>query len=120
MTKFTHPDNAPKGHKWQTRNGEPVLGVSAVVVPEGWDGATLRAFVDGGIEPYFHDGLYTSGGIETQHDLFDAPVEQENWVNFYPDKACVPYSTRREADFCAGSTRIACVKVPWVEGQFDE
>ena len=91
MTKFTHPDSAPEGHKWQTRAGDPVLGVSAVVVPEGWGGGTLMAFHNGSAMTHFPDGSLFLDTETSLDDLIDAPVEQENWVNFYPDKACVPY-----------------------------
>lgn len=51
-------------------------------------------------------------------NLVNVPEEVTGYVNIYPDGP--PYSSRAEADSVAGSNRIACVKVTFREGQFDE
>ena len=62
------------------------------------------------------------------HDLINIPepkLSGEVWVNFYlvtpPTSPATidwrTYSTREMADRCSGPNRIACIHVPWTEGE---
>lgn len=66
------------------------------------------------------DGAYKCGGASSL-DLINAPEPKRvAWVNLYPDQHGSAYKTKAEADeFCAHN-RIACVRVEWSPGQFDE
>jgi hypothetical protein len=42
------------------------------------------------------------------------------YVNVYPEGSAYIYSSRAESDSKASGDRIACVRMAWTEGQFDE
>ena len=48
------------------------------------------------------------------------PEKLVKYVNLYPDCSGGGYTTREKADRQAGRNRIACVRVDFEEGQFDE
>ena len=47
------------------------------------------------------------------------PRSGEVWVNIYSD-VMFNYTAKKEADARASSNRLARIKMPWKEGQFDE
>lgn len=52
-------------------------------------------------------------------DLINIPEPKrsgEVWVNFYPNGNSGVCSSREYADKCAYVGRLACVRVPWTEG----
>lgn len=61
--------------------------------------------------------------IEALQNPVEKPVDAlkrsgEVWVNIYSDNRSVMTQTsRKNADECAREGRIACVRVPWVEGE---
>ncbi|MDE2105110.1 MAG: hypothetical protein KGL39_48170 [Patescibacteria group bacterium] len=72
----------------------------------------------------YADGRYSSG-YDRPHDIINVPeppkvhVEYRNCyqrgvLNYYG------YPSRVEADKEAGPNRIACIRITWTEGQFDE
>lgn len=47
----------------------------------------------------------------------------EFWVNIYPDgrdRAYQACDSKASCDQCAGGDRLACVRVPYADGQFDD
>ena len=50
------------------------------------------------------------------------PVKHVMYVNIYPGSPaiCAGNATRKDADLFAGATRIACVRVEFTEGQYDD
>lgn len=56
-------------------------------------------------------------GASSPYDLFMKEVEIVHWVNIYPINAWHPYKTKEEADTFSGTTRIACIKVTYKEGE---
>jgi len=48
------------------------------------------------------------------------PTTNEGWVNVYGDRRGSLYPTREFADAVAHADRIACIRVEWREGQFDD
>lgn len=52
--------------------------------------------------------------------LVDATARREFWVNVYPGQAYQARDTKSECDQTAGGDRLACVRVPYHDGQFDE
>lgn len=101
--KFTHPDIAPEGHKWQTLDGEPV---EQVTVFEAKSGERIT---------YVRDGMLCSGS------LMDAPPEVKVfYINIDEDECDTIFYSRTEADSEAFGDRVACVRVEYYEGQYDE
>jgi hypothetical protein len=123
MTTFTHPDNAPEGHKWQTRDGRDVRIVCTdakgnwPIVALVYDGASEKA------SSYTRRGNYSLNTV-TAHDLIDAPKPKrviEGWVNVYVDRGGNPWfgnihDTKSDADD-AGEDRIACIHIRAEEGE---
>ncbi len=104
----------------QTRDGRKVV-IYCTDAPVAYP---VHGRVDGLEEP----GTWTRDGrfiIDSENidplDLINAPEPKRvSWVNLYPDQHGDAYKTKAEADeFCAHN-RIACVRVEWSPGQFDE
>jgi hypothetical protein len=62
---------------------------------------------------------FTDGSVsakEEEADLFDVPVKHTRWVNiYYP--AAEGYSSKKEANMSASSSRVACIQVTFEEGE---
>lgn len=58
---------------------------------------------------------------EGPYDLVNVPIKHEVWINFYDDEEggydSYSYSSQEIADESADSTRIACVRVKFTEGE---
>ncbi len=56
---------------------------------------------------------------DNDHDLVNVPEEHEAWINLYGGEgdSCYWYSTREVADQCAGTDRIACIKIKFKDGE---
>ena len=69
----------------------------------------------------YADGRVISGR-ENPYDLVNVPKKYEVWINFYDDVGdprgydSYSYSSRAIADESADSTRIACIRVEFTEG----
>jgi hypothetical protein len=51
----------------------------------------------------------------------NTPNKKTGYMNIYPQEVAYgAYSTRKQADHAAQRTRIACVKVEYEEGQYDD
>jgi hypothetical protein len=70
-----------------------------------------------GIDVATKEGLCDEGILQ----LVNSPEKDVLYVNIYPKPACSCLHTSREAaDREALSTRIACIRVEFVEGQYDK
>lgn len=82
----------------------------------------------GGVDCWLARGGYVDKGGTHFNDLIEEWVEPRSgalWVNIYPDGAIFSHESRPRADQANSMTsdrgkRLACVKVYWAEGQFDE
>ena len=110
MNTFTHPKDAPEGHKLVTTGGQPATQVTCFDVR---DDVSIVAVVKGCVHSFTRDG---KGAV---FDLIDAPVTREIWVNFYLSGHAV-HNTRERADYFARRDRIARKRVTFTEGEFDE
>ena len=54
------------------------------------------------------------------YEIPPPPRTGERWINIYSNHLGASYYTKEDADNNVAPTRIACVKVTWTEGQFDE
>lgn len=90
---------------------------------KGWTPIVGLIINDSGetIETWSSDGTFKRGALKS--DPLDLVNINEGvlWVNVYDngEPGCA-YATREEADEWAVKERLARVKVPWREGQFDE
>ncbi len=79
--------------------------------------------MDNSAEAWTMEGRYFSGVGESSVDLIEEWKEPKRgtvWVNVYPGPCWDVYPHKIEADCGALSSRLACIRVDWVEGQFDE
>ncbi len=112
--KCTMPNDAPEGHEWETVNkGYPVriYATDGGPYPVSIHGAVRRA------------GYWSSMSLteeEFAKDVRDKPVEHVRYVNMYPRSLGNVYATKKQAEGSAGEDRLACVRVDFAEGQFDE
>jgi hypothetical protein len=52
--------------------------------------------------------------------LTPEPLSGGAYVNVYPGPVMSVYKSKADADWATSGDRIACVRIEWVEGQFDE
>ncbi len=112
------------GGKVQTRDGRPVKVLST----EGAALFPIVGYVDGQVRP---EVWQPNGGWEPwegPRDLIPAPKKHVGWVNVYasslpnagPFILRTTLRSRADADRVACDNRIACIRVEFTEGQFDE
>ncbi len=67
------------------------------------------------------NGQHDPGHLYSQLDLINTPEpEVVKYVNFDASGCTDAFDTRGAADYCANGDRIACVRVTYRPGQFDE
>lgn len=129
MTRtFTAPKDAPKGHEWQTRNGREVVVYEQITMDPANCFETIFGRYKTSSNGVWHpmswtdEGQFNRGGGNHPMDLCDKPRKQTLWVNIYPETSaqrCAGCNSRAEADRFAATTRIACVRIEYEEGQYD-
>lgn len=105
--------------KYQTRDGRPVelLTTSArgewpVVGHIGGENQVILWTIDG-VCSYSHSGF-------PAYDLVEVTPKRVMWLNVYPDDDAYMPRTRKDADDSSRGGRIACLKIEFEEGQFDD
>lgn len=82
--------------------------------------ASIIALIDEGnfesVHSYTEKGWYFPNETSPR-DLINIPTKKEGWINIYPDMKCsvTIHASKNDADGCAGSDRIACVRIEWEE-----
>jgi len=66
------------------------------------------------------DGTCSLSAEPHKNNLINVPEKHTVYINMYPDGREFSYASREEADECAATNRIACVKVEYEKGQFDD
>ena len=82
----------------------------------------LFVFPDGCCVGYWIDKVNTkvilSGYNRCLWKEYKEPQSGTVWINIYPPgQGSLAYKTRENADTSSLAARIACIEVPWVEGQ---
>ena len=92
----------------KTDDNRPI--VIAIMGPSGRETVAIR----------YADGRIYSGA-NNPYDLVNVPKKYEVWINFYDDEDggydSYSYSSQAIADESADSTRIACVRVEFTDGE---
>ena len=115
--------------KWyKTREGYKAFVshkiIDGVVATCPYGGYVIDQFNQAVLWCWFENGTDSSDGEGHEYDLIEEWKEPKSgvaYVNCYPntlDAICHP--SREKADEDATSGRIACVRVEWKEGQFDD
>ena len=104
----------------QTRDGRPVT----LITTQGREPWPLVGYIGGNTSPWTWRSDGTIGKWETDYDLINVPEPKRNgevWVNIYVSDGgsilSVSWVSRQDADKNAHPARIACVRVPWTEGE---
>lgn len=109
----------------QTRGGRK----ARIVSTNGDNTFQIAAWIEGNNEEHMEvfdaSGSYYGDGKENRNDLINIPETHVRYINFYPnDKLYIDgFETKEEADRYnedARSKRIACIRVEFKDGQFDE
>jgi hypothetical protein len=121
---FTHPDNAPEGHKWQTRGGRAVRIICTDAKGEDGSIVALVQWDDGEAVIVCHEsGQYFRDDKDHYCDIIDAPKPKrviEGWLNLYRGYDVEfggVHPTKKDADDEAMSHRIACIHIRAEEGE---
>lgn len=107
----------------QTREGVPVTLITRTGRGEYPVIGYIEPSTD--IASWTAEGNYLSNnGNEHSKDLVNAPVKFVRYVNVYQvphaDEEYTINRTRERADMRANNRRIACVRIEFTEGQFDD
>ena len=82
----------------------------AIYEDDEWDAETWQL-----------NGQYHLANTNSYSDLMPPePTTNEGWVNVYGNRRGSLYPTREFADAVTRADRIACIRVEWREGQFDD
>jgi len=58
--------------------------------------------------------------MDRPDDLVNVPEKHVRWLNIYDTPDAKLYMTKEQADKLADDTRLACVRIEFEEGQFDD
>ena len=124
--KFTHPNDAPRGHQWKTICGNEVKVLLVDEIGNHIIGARRRNESSNWVP-----ARWTSRGVSpfVGHNLIDKPETAEGWVNIYKCPRSgnlmsgVLHLNKRDADEAAKDhlktsvfERFACVEVSAEKG----
>lgn len=80
--------------------------------------------IDDGTETvmsWFANGCFFEDGRPSDYDLRPLPPKKHvRWVNFDADGTSCVFASKEDADDNAYYDRIACIRVEYNDGQFDE
>lgn len=106
----------------KTRDGREV----EIISDKGRGGKPLHGYIVNSeiIMCWSIEGKYYLG-VTSDNDLIQEPEKKTLWVNVYRGgdglvRGFVAHRTKEDADGQAVSDRIACVKVTYIDGQFDK
>jgi hypothetical protein len=103
----------------QTYGADPV----EIITIEGRGQYPIVGYIADSKTPscWTREGLKQHGASHPLDLMNVPPARYVGYVNIYPNKVkFLVYPSRAEADQGAGTTRIACVRVEYKEGQFDD
>ena len=110
MTDFTKPV--------QTRNGLPVT----IITTEGRGLFPIIGYM--GDSNYIESWLSNGKGHKHKdscYDLINVPEKRVGYINiFQHENSSGVYKSRGSADKCGLAPRIACIRVEYTDGQFDD
>jgi hypothetical protein len=100
----------------RTRSGETVTLVSI----DGRGRQPILGYIGRSttLSSWGRDGKFYVTGEESQDDLINPPEKIVRYVNIYRGKP--GHATRAEADAESSSSRIACIRVEFLAGQYDD
>ncbi len=111
-------EEAKRGKPVQTRDGLPVKIIDYSSKNINFP---LVAYINNQVlEVYTDSGTVHKSKKECASDLFMADISITGYLNIYRDGSSVLHPSRIAADINAIHSRIACIKIKAVEGQFDE
>jgi hypothetical protein len=118
---FTHPKDAPEGHKWKFR-WKDFRTLDVIHHPDAECAFNIVAIYDRGysIGSVSHNDVGKCSVVLGDHpyDLIDVPVKHEAWMNIYSKYGgSAPHKTKADADRQAMAGRIACIRVEYEEGE---
>lgn len=90
---------------------------------EGSDAYSVVALLNRGsgvetLESFTNDGKYYGPESDSRMDLVNIPEKHTRYLNIYPDSRL--HLSREIANKGAVSDRLACIKVEWEAGQWDD
>ncbi len=109
--------------KYKYRNGEPAR-ILCVDRPGGYYNTVVSMENFGEIHTHKLGTGMVYVGMESPFDPIEVKEEKTLWLNIYPEfrNGCgvCPSLTKEYAEANATATRVARIKITFVEGQFDE
>jgi len=100
--------------KYKTRDGQDFTPLS----DKGRGNYPIIGFIGSAkvIQRWSKDGRFVGWPQEHHFDLVEVKEKKVAYLNVYPDS----HRSRNIADAYAAENRIACVRIEYEEGQFDE
>ena len=114
MATFTHPDQAPEGHEWVTRDGKKVR-IYATDHAGGWP-ISGAIFVDTGWVAYHwtNDGIF-SPDYADEYDIIDKPKPVVRWAYAYNGFVSSSHETKADVQD-RPRLSIALYRFEWPDG----
>jgi hypothetical protein len=104
--------------KHTTRNGLEVYLIS----DKGRGDYPIIGFIgdDKDVKTWTKEGVFHTGNAFNGLDLVEVKEKKVAYVNIYPTSIGGSNPSRSIADECSAHIRIACIRIEYEEGQFDE
>jgi hypothetical protein len=102
--------------KYKTRSGLDFHPIS----DKGRGEYPIIGFIgdDEDVKTWTNEGVFHIGNSSNRLDLVEVKEKKVAYLNIYPNN--ITWASRSSADESADENRIACVRVEYEEGQFDE
>jgi hypothetical protein len=101
-----------KNKKYRTRDGREPQGLTQL------SNGMWGYWIDNTpVSVHSNGRLYGDCKAESQLDLIEVKEKHEGWINVYKDGVCGSYPNKNMADQDRGTSRIACIKIEYEEGE---
>ena len=104
--------------KYKTKDGKDVILIS----DNGRGEYPIIGFIhdDEYVKTWTKDGVFNIGVILNHLDIVEVKEKKVSYLNLHSNGSGIVYPSREQADQYNSCTRIACIRVEYEEGQFDE
>jgi hypothetical protein len=106
-------EEALAGHPVKTRDGRPVTQLTNFSVTSDY---SLIGVIEGEFYKWMRDGGHLSSYVESERDLFMAPVKKTGWVARYKEGGvCGTFATEEQARSICENRTATYHEITWEE-----
>jgi hypothetical protein len=100
--------------------GQRLLAVYTERGPDSYPFTVICVDEAGTIRSFTPEGRHRLAGTSERDLVREVKEKQVRYVNIYPNGTVFDHKSKRDAENGAGTGRLACIRVEYKEGQFDD